>query len=119
MFPSAFAELGQVAQGEMYGLFPALAAGGDNIAENLKKVSAPEYHSSVNHLDPLKYHDWDFDGPAGARVIGKAAQSAIPIILRMAELEGATHLRDVHRSTSMAASTPDPARFRLLKSCGI
>jgi hypothetical protein len=35
MFPSAFAKLGQVAQGEI-GLFFALAARGDNIAENLE-----------------------------------------------------------------------------------
>ncbi|MGV1755259.1 GAD-like domain-containing protein [Agrobacterium sp. CG674] len=76
MFPAAVARLGNVSEGQMYGLFPALAAGGDNVVENFKKVSAPEYHSSVNQIDPLKYYDWGFDGSEGPRVIRLIGQQS-------------------------------------------
>lgn len=69
MFPQAVERLGLVADGQMYGLMPALAAGGDNLADNLHKVGAPEYHSTVNEIDPLKYYDWGFDSADGPRII--------------------------------------------------
>lgn len=76
MFPAAVARLGDVSEGQMYGLFPALAAGGDNVVENFKKVSAPEYHSSVNQIDPLKYYDWGFDSSEGPRIIRLIGQQS-------------------------------------------
>lgn len=69
MFPGARDELGIVGPGEMYGFFPALVAGGDNIVKNLRKVSAPEYHAFLSQIEPLKYYEWGFNDARGPRVI--------------------------------------------------
>jgi hypothetical protein len=70
MHEPALARLGPLAPGEMYGFFPAIAAGGDNTLDNLRKVRAREYHATLAALDQLKYFDWGFDKPGqGSRVI--------------------------------------------------
>lgn len=53
LIPQAIERLGRLNHNEIYGYVPALALGGENMAKNLQKFTAPEHMSFLASLQPL------------------------------------------------------------------
>lgn len=57
LIPQAIERLGRLNHNEIYGYVPALALGGQNMAKNLQKFSAPEHMMFLASLQPLVLTD--------------------------------------------------------------
>jgi len=66
MFDSCVKRYGTLARGECYGLFPALALGGESRTANIKRVSALEHFALLAQLGPVSL---GIPRPDGSRTV--------------------------------------------------